>query len=85
MLNAAITVLFTLTALVAGTTVMHCLIGARAAYVRLMREGEVLRAGLALQAHAIDMALRPAPRRIIAIRRVALPAGVLLARPAFAA
>ncbi|MBU7579858.1 MAG: hypothetical protein KAF27_05225 [Porphyrobacter sp.] len=70
MLSFAITVLFTLTGTIAAATVVHCLVGARAAYRQLMREGEVLRAGLALQAAAVDMRLRPAPRRVIATRRV---------------
>lgn len=85
MLSFAITVLFTLTGIIATATVAHCLVEARAAYARLMREGEVLRAGLALQAAAVEMSLRPAPRRVIATRRVALPAGSPLPRPAFAA
>ncbi len=89
MLSIAITLLFTLTGLVATATVVHCLIGARAAYVRLMQEGEVLRAGLALQAAAVEMSLRPrspAPvRRAVATRRPALPVAGPLANPAFAA
>lgn len=84
MLSFAITVLFTLTGLIAAATVAHCLVGARAAYARLMREGEVMRAGLALQAAAVEMRLRPAPRRVIATRRVALPLGPRLPRPACA-
>lgn len=83
MLSLAITVLFTVTAIVAAATVVHCLIGARAAYARLMREGEVMRAGLALQAAAVEMSLRPAPRRAVATRR---PAGLRpMPRPAYAA
>lgn len=81
MLTLAIAVLFILTGVVAVGTVAHCLVEARAAYVRLMREGEVLRAGLALQAVAFEMSLRPAPRRVIAMRRE-LPH---LARPLCAA
>ncbi|MCU0949245.1 MAG: hypothetical protein MUF47_13515 [Porphyrobacter sp.] len=81
-LSLAITVLFTLTGLIAAATVVHCLIGARAAYVRLMREGEVMRAGFALQAAAVEMRLRPAPRRAIPARRMVTPA---VARPACAA
>ncbi|MCM0001062.1 MAG: hypothetical protein NBV68_16940 [Erythrobacter sp.] len=85
MLSLAITVLFALTGLIATATVAHCLVEARAAYVRLMREGEVMRAGFALQAAAVEMALRPAPRRAMATRRAGLPVGLPLARPAFAA
>lgn len=70
MLSIAITVLFTLTGVIAMATVAHCLAEARAAYERLMREGEVMRAGFALQAAAIEMSLRPAPRRVVATRRV---------------
>jgi hypothetical protein len=73
MLSTAITVLFTLTGLIAAATVVHCLVGARAAYARLMREGEVMRAGFAAQAAAIEMSLRPRPatgaRRAAAMRR----------------
>lgn len=89
MLSLAITVLFTVTGIVATATVVHCLIGARAAYARLMREGEVMRAGFALQAAAVEMSLRPkpvvAPRRAIAARRVVMPLGPGLPRPACAA
>jgi len=85
MLSLAIAVLFTLSGVVATLTLAHCLVEARAAHARLMREGEVLRAGLALQAAAIEMSLRPravaAPRRTVAMRRE-LPR---LARPLCAA
>jgi hypothetical protein len=89
MLSLAITGLFTLTGLIAVATVAHCLVEARAAYARLMREGEVLRADFALQTAAVDMALRPkalaAPRRAVAMRRAGLPVGLVLPQPAFAA
>ncbi|WP_285710913.1 hypothetical protein [Erythrobacter oryzae] len=85
MLSLAITALFTLTGLIAVATVAHCLVEARKAYVRLMREGEIMRAGFALQAAAVEMALRPAPRRAVAMRRMGLPAGLPHPRPAFAA
>ena len=85
MLSFAITVLFTLTGLIAVATIAHCLVGARAAYVRLMREGEVMRAGFALQAAAVEMRLRPAPRRVIAARRAVMPMGPRLPHPACAA
>jgi hypothetical protein len=51
------------------------LVVARAAWVRLMREGEVMRAGLAVQAHARVMSLRPAvaPRRAVAGRVASWP------------
>jgi hypothetical protein len=70
MLAFAITVLFTVTGLVAVAVVADSLVAARAAWVRLMREGGVMRAGLALQAAALDMSLRPAPaaRRAMAAR-----------------
>lgn len=61
MLAFAITVLFTLTGLVAVAVIADSLVTARAAWVRLMREGEVMRAGLALQAAVRDMSLRQAP------------------------
>lgn len=85
MLSFAITVLFTLTGLVAVATIAHCLVEARAAYTQLMREGEVMRAGFALQAAAIEMSLRPAPRRVVATRRVPMPLGPRLPLPACAA
>jgi hypothetical protein len=69
MLSTAITVLFTLTGLVAAATIAHSLREARVLYFRLLREGEVMRAGLALQASATTMSLRPAPRRAVATRR----------------
>ena len=73
MLSLAITCLFSLTGIIAIATVAHCLVEARKAYARLMREGEVMRAGLALQAAAVEMALRRqpvlAPRRAVATRR----------------
>ena len=85
MLSLAITALFTLTGLVAVATVAHCLAEARAAYLRLMREGEIMRAGFAVQAAAVEMALRPKtlalPRRAVATRRAGSP----LRRGAFAA
>lgn len=89
MLSLAIICLFTLTGLIATATVAHCIVEARKAYARLMREGEVLRAGFALQAAAVEMALRPktlaTPRRAVAMRRTGLPVGLPLPRPAFAA
>jgi hypothetical protein len=71
MLTFALTVLFTLTGLIAVAVVADCLIKAHAAYAQLMREGEVMRAGLALQASAVEMGLRSkvAPRRAVATRR----------------
>lgn len=83
MLTAAITVLFTITGLVAVATIAHSLREARSLYFRLLREGEVMRAGIALQASAIEMSLRPAPRRAVATRR---PAGLRpMPLPAYAA
>lgn len=85
MLSLAITALIILTGLIAAATVAHCILEARAAYLRLMREGEVMRAGFALQATAVEMALRPATRRIVATRRTGLPGGLPLPRAACAA
>jgi hypothetical protein len=77
MLNYVITALFAFAAVLSVAEIAHSLADARAAYARLMREGEVLRAGLALQATAIEVSLRPkslaAPRRAVATRR---PAGL---------
>lgn len=70
MLAFAITVLFTVTGLVAVAVIADSIVAAHAAWVRLMREGEVMRAGLALQTAAREMRLRPvpAPRRAMAGR-----------------
>ncbi len=77
MLTIAINTLFCIAGILAIAVIAHSLVEARAAYARLMREGEVLRAGLALQASAMEMSLRPnpalAPRRAVATRR---PAGM---------
>jgi hypothetical protein len=83
MLSTAITVLFTLTGMIAAATIAFSLRDARALYLRLVREGEVMRAGLALQASAIEMSLRPSPRRAVATRRPAMLRQQPL--PAFAA
>jgi len=64
MFAVAITVLFTLTGIIAAAVIADSLLKARAAYARLMREGDVMRAGLALQAAAIDMQLRPSARTL---------------------
>jgi hypothetical protein len=76
MLSAAIAVLFVGTGLVAAATVAHSLREAHALYLRLVREGEIMRAGFALQAAAAEMSLRPnsgpGPRRAAAIRRAAM-------------
>lgn len=89
MLSFAITLLFTLSGLIAVVTIAHCLAEARSAYARLMREGEIMRAGFALQAAAIEMALRPkplaVPRRAVATRRAGLAVAAPLLQPAFAA
>lgn len=77
MLTIVINALFAFAAVLSVAVIAHSLTEARAAYARLMREGEVLRAGLALQASAREMSLRPspalAPRRAVTTRR---PAGL---------
>ena len=77
MLTIAINTLFCVAGILSVAVIAHSLVEARAAYARLMHEGEVLRAGLALQASALEMSLRPspalAPRRAVATRR---PAGM---------
>jgi hypothetical protein len=83
MLSTAITVLFTLTGVIAAASIAHSLRDARALYVRLVREGKVMRAGLALQASAVEMSRRPSPRRLVATRRPAMLRQQPL--PAFAA
>ena len=77
MLALAITVLFTLTGLVAATVITDSLMRARVAYVRLMDEAEALQTALALEAAeaaaAVEMRLRapvrPAARAATARRR----------------
>lgn len=73
MLTILITALFALAGVVSIAVIAHSLVEARAAYARLMREGEVLRAGLALQASVREMSLRAgpalAPRRAVAMQR----------------
>lgn len=73
MISAAITLLFAATTLLAVLVIAHSLREAHGAWDRLMREGEVLRAGIALQAAAREMSLRRAgpalPRRAFATRR----------------
>ncbi len=76
MISSLITALFTLAGLLALAVIAHSLREARAVWVRLMREGEELRAGLALPAPAMEMGQRPfahaAPRRAIAMPRPAV-------------
>ncbi|MFM7348852.1 MAG: hypothetical protein ACKO01_05115 [Erythrobacter sp.] len=73
MISAAITLLFASAGLLAVLVITHSLREAHGAWERLMREGEVLRAGIALQASARGMSLRRAayvePRRAFATRR----------------
>ncbi len=77
MLSAAITLLLTAVTLLAIGVLVHSAIAAQAAWERLMREGEVLRAGIALHSAASgelrmrSTASRPAPRRALAMRRPA--------------
>lgn len=69
MIAFALPLLFTLTFIIAVAVIADSLVAARAAWTRLMREGEVMRAGIALQAAATEMRLRPAAPRAIAVRR----------------
>ncbi len=89
MLTIAITTLFCLAGILSLAVIAHSLVEARYACARLMREGELIRAGLALQDAAVEMALRPktvaAPRRAVATRRAGLPVGLPLPQPASAA
>lgn len=73
MLSAAIAVLFIAASVLALAVIAHSLREARAAWERLMREGEVLRAGTALHAAAAGkLHLRPVPaHRAFAMRRPA--------------
>lgn len=69
MLAFAISALLTMTGFIAVLVIADTLLKAHAAYFRLMREGEVMRAGFALQAAAVEMQLRPAARSVTARRR----------------
>jgi hypothetical protein len=71
MLAIAVCVLFTIAGVVAALTIADNLLKARAAYVRLMREGAWLQAGLALRAQASPLAAGPAPLGVTPIRRPA--------------
>lgn len=75
MISTVITALFAFAGLLAVAVIAHSLLEARAAWTRLMEEGEVLRAGLGLQASAVEMSLRPPavtlPRRAVAMPRPA--------------
>lgn len=86
MLTILTTALFAFAGVLAVAVIAHSVGEARTAYARLMCEGEVLRAGLALQASAREMSLRPnpatAPRRAVATRR---PAGLHSPLQAYAA
>lgn len=72
MLALAITVLVTLTGIISAAVIADNLIKARAAYGRLICEGEIMRAGFSLQAAAVDMQLRRATR-ITTARQRAVP------------
>lgn len=73
MLTNVITALFAFAGVISIAVIIHSLAEARAAYVRLILEGDVLRAGLALRGSAREMSLRPspalAPRRAVAMQR----------------
>ena len=69
MLALAISTLFAVSGIVAVLVIIDTLMKARAAYTRLMREGEIMRAGFALQATSVEMQLRPAMRKVTARRR----------------
>ena len=73
MLALAISALFTLTGIVAVATIAHSLMGARAAYAQLMRAGEVMRSGFAVQATAVEMQLRAGRRQNVTPRRRSAP------------
>lgn len=73
MLSFAISALFALTGLISVAVIVDNLLKARMAYLRLMREGEVMRAGFALQAAAVEMQLRPITRRQLTPRRRPFP------------
>ncbi len=90
MLSAIITVLFACASLLAIASIAHSLTEAHAAWARLMREGEVLRAALAFEESLVEMSLRaaalPASRRAIArvtvMPRPAVLLPLALPRPA---
>lgn len=69
MLAFAIVALLILSGMIAVLVIADSLVEARAAYARLMREGEVMRAGFALQTAAVPMQPRPAALRSAMPRR----------------
>lgn len=75
MISSLITALFTLAGLLALAVIAHSLREARAVWLRLMREGEELLAGLAVPSLAMETGQRPfahaARRRAIAMPRPA--------------
>ena len=71
MLAFAITVLFTLTGILAALMIADSLLKARAAYAQLMHEAALMRDGLAAQPAAPDLRLRPAACRASPDRRPA--------------
>ena len=76
-LTFALVALFAFSGLVALAVITDCLMQARVAYRRLMAEGEALRAGLAAQAAAGELRVRPAraaAAMVMPLRRPARPA-----------
>jgi hypothetical protein len=71
MLALAITVLFTLTGILACLMIADSLLKARAAYAQLLREAAVMRDGPAMQPAAPDLRLRAPVRRAMPDRRSA--------------
>lgn len=69
MLALAISVLFTLTGILAVLMIADSLLKARAAYHQLMREVAVLRGDLAVQPGSPEQHLRSAARRSMPVRR----------------
>ena len=69
MLALVISALFTASGIIAVLVIADTLLRSRAAYARLMREGEVMRAAFALQVAAVEMQQRPAVSMTTARRR----------------
>lgn len=63
-LTLAITVLFTLTGIVAMFAIADSVLKARHAYRRLMREAALMQAGFAMQVEARELRMRRAPERL---------------------
>ncbi|QDH35292.1 hypothetical protein [Porphyrobacter sp. YT40] len=78
-LTFALVALLTISGLVALAVITDTLMQARVAYRRLMAEGEALRAGLAAQAAATELRMRPARPAAAMVTPLRRPARLVMA------